>query len=251
MIRALLIDDEAAARADLREKLARHPEVTVVGEAATMNSGRDLLQTAEYELVFLDVQLIGGSAFELVPYVRENAEIIFATGFDQYALRAFEINALDYLLKPIAPERLAESLNRLVPAPERTIPESGEEFTTGMQLQMSDVIYLRASTTAHFASLANVRIIAAKDNYSEVRLVDGTSAFLRKTLKSWEDALPPEKFMRIHRTQIANLTRIVRFERDRDEHTLLYMEGIAQPVPVSRYRWSELHRRIEALRRRP
>ena len=110
MPRALLIEDESTARVDLRRKLAVHPEVEIVGEAATVRAGRSLLATANYELVFLDVQLIGGDAFELIGDVKPGARVIFATAFDAFAVRAFEINALDYLLKPVAPLRLAQAL---------------------------------------------------------------------------------------------------------------------------------------------
>ncbi|NUQ01893.1 MAG: response regulator [Armatimonadetes bacterium] len=112
MIHALLIDDEATARADLRTALAAHPDVAIVGEAATLRSARTLLARPDYDLVLLDVQLIGGNAFELVPDVRPGARIVFITAHDDYAIRAFEINALDYLLKPVMPARLAEALRR-------------------------------------------------------------------------------------------------------------------------------------------
>ncbi len=123
MLHILLIDDEASARADLRGKLAAHPGVTVVGEAATIRAARALLASADYDLVFLDVQLVGDESFPLVPEVRAGASIIFATAHDRYAVRAFESNALDYLLKPIDPARLAEALHRAAVAhaqPDRT-----------------------------------------------------------------------------------------------------------------------------------
>lgn len=251
MIRTLLIDDETSARADLRAKLSLYPNIEIAGEAATVNSARELLASAVYELVFLDVQLIGGDAFDLVPYVRDGAGIIFATGYEHYAVRAFEINALDYLLKPIEPSRLAASLQRLSLSPEAQPRLEPDSFQPGVRLAMNDVIYLRTGGRAQFTPLSTVSLIAARDNYSEVYLADGTRCFLRKTLKSWEDVLPESHFMRVHRTQIVNLARLQRYERDRDEHTLLFIEGSEEPVSVSRYRWPDFQARLASFRRLP
>ncbi len=91
-------------------------------------------------------------------------------------------------------------------------------------------------------------MITARDNYSEIQLADRSKIFLRKSLKAWEDTLPATHFMRMHRTQIVNLTRVTGYERDRDEHTLLTVEGAAEPVAASRDRWSELRERLAALR---
>ena len=250
MTRALLIDDETTARADLRAKLAAHPEVEIVAEAATLRSARALLARADYDLVFLDIQLIGGNSFDLVPDVRSGARIIFATAYDSYALRAFEINALDYLLKPVDATRLAGALKRLV-LPTAAADASLEEPETGPALRLDDVVYLRSGPRARFALVAEITLITARDNYSEIHLVDGTKVLLRKSLKAWENTLPPSHFMRVHRTQVVNLSRITRYERDSDENTLLFIDQIAEPVHSSRYRWSELRQRLGAIRPAP
>jgi two-component system LytT family response regulator len=241
---ALLIDDETTARADLKAKLVAHPGVAVVGEAATLRSARELLGRADYDLVFLDIQLVGGNAFDLVPDVRPGARIVFVTAYDNHALRAFEVNALDYLLKPVRPERLAAALARIA-----TIAAAGDdERVSASALRADDTVYLRAGLKARFVRVVDISAIAAQDNYSEVRLIDGSKIFLRRSLTSWEEVLPATHFMRVHRTQIVNLARIARYERDDDEHTLLHVEGVAEPVVASRYRWSELRERLAAIR---
>ncbi|MCC6416162.1 MAG: response regulator transcription factor [Opitutaceae bacterium] len=245
MLRTLLIEDEAPARADLRAKLAAHPEVAVVGEAATLRTARARLAQPDYDLVFLDVQLVGGNAFDLVPDVRAGARIVFVTAHDEYALRAFEVNALDYLLKPVAPARLAETVRRLV-TPSSEEPDAPPP--AGPALRLADIVYLRSGLSARFAQVEQISVITASDNYTDVRLADGSKIFLRKTLKAWEDTLPATHFMRVHRTQIVNLARVTRYERDSDEHTRLYVEGLADPVPASRDRWSGLRERLAALR---
>ena len=248
MPQALLIEDESTARADLRAKLAAHPEVNLVGEAATVRSARTLLARPDYDLVFLDIQLVGGNAFDLVPHVRSGARIIFVTAHDEHAVRAFAINALDYLLKPVAPARLAEALRRLESAPADAAMAA---LPVGPVLRPDDTVYLRSGLQARFVPVADICLITAQDNYSEVRLTDGAKVFLRKTLKAWEDTLPATHFMRVHRTQIVNLARVTRYERDSDEHTLLHVQGVADPVPASRDRWNELRDRLGAFRRTP
>jgi len=124
MRRALLIHYEISARRDLRALLGAHPEVTIVGEAALIEEALALLRRDDYDLVFLDIQLIGGTGFDLVPDVRPAARIIFVTAFDQFALRAFEVNALDYLRKPLRVARLAEALRRLPPSADSASPLS-------------------------------------------------------------------------------------------------------------------------------
>src|SRR4051812_48452693 len=101
MPNALIIDDEPPARTVLRALLAAHAGTTIIGEAGTMRAARELLEEADYSLVFLDIQLRGGSGFDLVPLVRAGAAVIFVTAHDEHALRAFEVNAIDYLLKPV------------------------------------------------------------------------------------------------------------------------------------------------------
>jgi two-component system LytT family response regulator len=254
MPQALLIDDEATARADLRAKLAAHPEVVVLAEAATVRSARTLLARADYDLVFLDIQLVGGNAFDLVPDVRPGARIVFATAFDHYAVRAFEINALDYLLKPVEPARLAATLRRFAagpaPAPDAAPPDGTTDAADPAPttpLRPDDSVFLRSGPRARFVRVTDISVVAASDNYSEVHLADGSRLLLRRSLKVWEDLLPATHFMRVHRTLIANLARVTRYERDGDEHTLLFLQGFPDPVSASRHRWPELRDRLAAL----
>lgn len=250
---ALLIEDEAHCRADLRRKLEAHPEIRVVGEAATMKSARTLLDATVYDLVFFDVQLIGGTSFDLVPAVRAGAAIVFVTAHDLFAVRAFEVNALDYLLKPVAPARLAATVRRiaaeLTGAAETAVVETPVPLEG--KLRYDDVIFLRTGLRALFVRLENISLITAQDNYCEVTLSDGTRAFMRKSLQAWEDSLPPTHFMRVHRTQIVNLAQVARYERDADERTKLFLTGQTVPVSASRHRWRELRERLAALRPAP
>jgi two-component system, LytTR family, response regulator len=253
MLRALLIDDEPDARADLRQLLAMHAtDVAIIGEAETMDEAEAVLTRPDYDVVFLDVQLRGGTAFDLVPRIRPEARIVFVTAHDVYALRAFDVNALDYLLKPIAPERLARAVGRSVAALARVNPretENDDDDAPRAPFRSDDIVYLRTGTHGRFVALAQLGMIEAEQNYTAVRLTDGARLLVRRTLKSWEDSLPGTHFMRVHRTAIVNLDRVTRYERAREERTLLFVEGANEPVAVARKVWPDLQARLEHLRR--
>ncbi|MBS0659994.1 MAG: response regulator transcription factor [Verrucomicrobia bacterium] len=250
MIRALLIDDEPAARADLRRLLAAHPEVKVVGEAASVRSARGLLAEAEYDLVFLDIQLLGGSGFDLVPTVRAGARIVFATAHNAFALRAFEVNALDYLLKPIKAARLADALGRLGPAIATVLAPPSEPPETVIAVPMlaaDDLVHLPTAHGARFAPVREFGAVLAEENYTVVHLLDGTRHFVRRALKAWEEVLPSALFQRVHRTCIANLTRVVGYVRESPKSIALRIAGLETPLPVSRDLWPEVRARLPAM----
>lgn len=223
-MRVLLIDDESSAREFLRLALAEHPDVEIVGEADSINNARVQLAREDYDLVLLDIQLRGGSGFDLAPYVRPAARIVFVTAYDQHALRAFAVNALDYLLKPVDPVRLAEALTRATQAVRRT----------ALSLAPDDIVQVKTgSGTTRFIPLAAIALITTSDNYTELTLADGARHFVRRTLKSWEETLPPANFVRVHRHALVNLAHLRRADRLSDETTLLSLTGVAEPVRAS------------------
>ena len=237
--RALIVEDNAAARADLRDRLAAHPGIAIVGESASVDRARALLAAGDYDLVFLDVQLRGGSGFDLVPHVRAEARIIFVTAHDEYAVRAFEVNALDYLVKPVSPERLALALTRW---PAR--PADAEPAAPAQALRPDDIIHLSSGTQARFAPITDLSAIEAEENYSLVRLVDGSSVLVRRTLKAWGDILPASHFVRVHRAVIVNVTRLQGYRRDAAKALWLQVAGVPTPLPVGRLYWPELKARL-------
>ncbi len=241
-MRTLLIDDEPAARDDLRRLLAAHPEVTIVGEAGRLAAAVELLRTADYNLVLLDVELRGGNAFDLLPHMRPDTRIVFVTAHSDYAVRAFEINALDYLVKPIAAARLAAALRRVTTNPGPREPA---------RLAVTDLVNLKIGNgTTRIVALADIAQIESEENYSIVHLADGTRPVVRRTLIAWEDALPAVQFVRVHRTTIVNLARYRSSERPTERTTLLHLDGVAEPVRASFRYLPELRRRLAALGRK-
>lgn len=243
MPRALIIDDEPAARDDLRRLLAAHADVAVVGEAGRFTAAEELLRTAVYELVLLDVELRGGTGFDLLPHVQPEARIIFVTAHSHYAVRAFEANALDYLVKPIAAARLEAALRRVA-------TNAGDPPPTQGSLIPTDLVHLKIGNgTTRFVALADIADIESDGNYTQVRLGGGTGLLVRRTLKAWEDALPAAQFVRVHRTTIVNLARYRGSDRPTDRTTLLHLDGLAEPVPASFRYLPELRARLAALGR--
>lgn len=234
MIRALLIDDEAIARDALGALLRAHPEITVVGSAATAAQAQEALARGDYDVVFLDIQLRGGNGFDLVPHVRVGAEIIFVTAHDEFALRAFEVNAVDYLLKPVHPERLARSVQRIggasLPVAEPALP----------RLRDDDTVFLKLDAGARFVALANIGAVLSCENYTEVLLGTGEKLLVRRTLKAWEETLPRPPFARAHRQALVNLARLVRVEDDGGDGPLLHLAGLGAPLRASRREWPAL-----------
>ena len=244
MPKALIIDDEVAARKDLRGLLGAHPEVTIAGEAASLDEARQLLKSGGYDLVFLDVQLLGGSGFEVVPDVQPAARIIFVTAYDQFALRAFEVNALDFLHKPVRTARLAETLRRASQG--GTHPPMPAAALRG-----DDIVQVKTGPgAARFLRVADILVITSQDNYSEVRLASGEHFLVRQTLASWEERLPATQFLRVHRQSIVNLTRVEGFTHADEETTLLRLTGLVDPVRARRQHLPELQTRLANLGRK-
>jgi len=205
-INTLILDDERAARGELKTLLKSFPEIDVVGESDTINGTIELINKLHPDLLFLDIQLIGETGFDLFNKINIDFNIIFVTAFDQYALRAFEVNAVDYLLKPVRPERLISSVGRIIEN-----RENKEALAT--KYQYNDLVYLRLSNkAARFVKISSIISIQSIGNYSRVVSTDGNSYLELRTLKKWEYELPTNHFIRIHRATIINI-EFIRFTR--------------------------------------
>lgn len=240
---AVLIDDEPLARLELRRLLQAHPHVTIIGEAGTLDEARALLGRPGYDLVFLDVQLRGGSGFELLDGIAPGAEVIFVTAFDRYAVRAFEVNALDYLLKPVSAARIAGALQRLEAQPRgvTAVPAPPEAALT-----LDDRVFVRSGTTTRFVPVATICAVKSCENYTELLLLSGERVLVLRTLKSWEGVLPEPAFTRIHRQAIVNLARVTKIERAGEEELLFHLDAPHPALPASRRQIAEVRDRLKA-----
>lgn len=222
--RAIVIDDERLARQDLIAMLRQHATIQVIGEAQDVPTAAEAIRRLDPDVVFLDIQMPGRTGFELLPDVPAQVQIIFVTAHDEYALRAFEVNALDYLMKPVMPERLAKAIARL----------TAKEARAGRALEYADSIYLRIDRTMTFLKVKTIVAIRAADDYSEVLTEKGKRGLTDKTMREWESRLPAERFCRIHRSGIINLAFVEGVEEIARGSFHVHLKGVAEPLVMSR-----------------
>ncbi|MYM25940.1 response regulator [Duganella sp. FT135W] len=195
-MRALLIDDERLARAELRRLLTAHPEVEIIGEAVNAADGVQQILALKPDLIFLDVQMPGGSGFDMLAALEEAPEVIFTTAFDQYALQAFEVNALDYLQKPIQAARMASALQRCAARHHR------EAASTA-----SKKLFIKDGERCWFVALDDIRLFESDGNYTRVYF-DRHQPLMLRSLNQLEEKLDPSRFFRASRRHIVNLDHV-------------------------------------------
>jgi len=239
-MKALIIEDDPAACALLRHHLSRMTQIEIVGEAGTVAAAAVALARNDHDLVFLDIELPDGSGLDVVRLIRPPAHVIFVTGHDRYAARAFELNALDYIVKPVTAARLEVALNRAASTTDASA-------ATPRRFSLSDKIFLKGALAGgRFASVQDIVAILSSQNYSEVLLADGERWFVRRTMQAWQQILPAGAFLSVHRTTIVNLAFVDRIERTADERSAVTLRGVRQPFPVSRRLWPALRTWIDA-----
>lgn len=196
-MKALIIDDERLARKELTTLLAAHEQISIVGEAANADEAEALITEKRPDLIFLDINMPGRSGFELLEALDQAPQVIFVTAYDEHALKAFSVNALDYLLKPIDPERLAAAVAKLN-------ENTHHDGPVRELLRESDQIFLKDGEKCWFVTLKDVRSFESEGNYVRVRFNDHKPLVLR-SLNKLEEKLDPLVFFRANRKHIINL----------------------------------------------
>ncbi|HTD15312.1 MAG TPA: LytTR family DNA-binding domain-containing protein [Chthoniobacterales bacterium] len=224
-MKALIIDDERLARAEVRRLLDDFNWVKVVGEAENAEQALELIQSQQPDLLFLDVQMPGKTGFDLIEEIRgEMPRIIFTTAYDEFALRAFEVNALDYLMKPITPDRFAAALTRA-----REEPDAPENQSA---LRSSDQVFVRDGERCWFIPVSKIRLLESEGNYTRVRF-ENQSPLIYRSLSTLEQRLPADDFFRINRQQVVNLHFIERIETWFSHGLKIWLKG-GEECEVSR-----------------
>jgi two-component system LytT family response regulator len=239
-IRVAIVDDEALARAVLREYLAAVPGVELVAECANGFEAVKVVSELRPDLLLLDVQMPKLDGFEVLDLVGKDVAVVFVTAYDQYALRAFEVHAVDYLLKPFSAERLAESIAR---ARERLwrgerVPAESLVASVSRSREHAARILVRDGPRVHILPTAKVVYVQAQDDYAAF-FCDGKEYLMEQTLTQVEATLDPAKFVRIHRSYLLNLDFLARVDLDERESRIAVLTD-GRKLPVSRAGYARL-----------
>ena len=216
-MKALIIDDERLARVELRRLLGAHGEVEILGEARSGDEAMEMIAQLDPDLLFLDIQMPGMTGFELLERLEDLPAVIFTTAYDEYAIRAFEVAALDYLMKPIVPARLAAALARVRPRAERSRLEQ---------------VFVRDGERCWIVRLSDIYLLESEGNYTRLHFA-GETPLIRRSLNALEEQLDPAIFFRAGRKEILNLKWIERVDLSVSGGLVVMLRG-GRSVEMSR-----------------
>ncbi|MBO9619807.1 MAG: response regulator transcription factor [Niabella sp.] len=208
-MRTIIIDDERLARTELKKLLLEFPEIEIIDEASNAEDGIKKINHLQPDLIFLDIQMPGKSGFELLQQLEYTPLVIFTTAYDEYALKAFEVNALDYLLKPIDSKRLEDAVKKLnIPDYEET---EGVAFVNHDLLTENSQVFVKDGDRCWFVRLSEIRLFESVGNYAKV-FFGVNKPLILKSLNALEERLDPKSFFRANRKHIINLRMIEKIE---------------------------------------
>ncbi len=227
-LKAIIVDDERLARAELTKLLKEHTEIDIIGEATNVQEALEKIEELNPDLIFLDIQMPGKTGFDLLEDLDRAPHVIFTTAYDEYALKAFQVNALDYLLKPIEPLRLAEAIHKL-----KTVEEKEEQLSNSRTiLTDKDQVFVKDGEKCWFVKLGEIRLFESVGNYARVYFSNHRPLIL-KSLNALEERLDVKTFFRANRKHIINLNHIEKVEPYFNGGLLIELKG-NDKIEVSR-----------------
>lgn len=230
-MKAIIIDDERLARAELKKLLQDFPEVEIVDEAANAEEGIAKIEAQQPDIIFLDIQMPGKTGFDMLSELDRAPQVIFTTAYDEFALKAFEVNALDYLLKPIEPKRLADAIQKLHFSENKEMRSETENINNSI-LTETDQVFVKDGERCWFVKLNEIRLFESVGNYAKVYF--GTNKpLILKSLNALEDRLDERTFFRANRKHIVNMRMIEKVEPYFNGGLLLDIKG-GEKIEVSR-----------------
>jgi len=241
---AIVVDDEELARAVIREMLRAHPEIEVLGECANGFEAVKMVSEKKPDLLFLDIQMPKLDGFEVLELIDSEIAVIFATAYDQHALRAFEVHAVDYLLKPVASDRFEAALERAKQRLGAPAPPVAELAAAAREPgHYAERIVVKDGTRVHIIPVAKLDYVEAQDDYVALASL-GKKHLKQQTISGVEAVLDPKNFLRIHRSYIVNLERVSKVEPyGKDSHVAILSDG--STLPVSRAGYARLRTVLE------
>jgi two-component system LytT family response regulator len=235
-LRAILVDDEPLARIHLTTRLKAHPEIEIVGEADDVPSAFSLVESTRPDVIFLDIQMPKKKGFALLPkleVINPQPAVVFVTAFDEYAIRAFEANALDYLTKPVSAGRLAKTMLRL--NKQQVAGTGGFDSATESEkrLEAEDLVLLREKSLAMMVKAGEIAAIESQGDYTRIFLSEGKILMMKKSLLLWEMQLPPDLFAKVSRSRLVNRKSVAKMERKNLLSWDLHLQGNKEPITFS------------------
>lgn len=232
MLRAIIIDDERLARNELKKLLQEFPEIEIVAEASNADEGLEKIDALSPDLIFLDIQMPGKTGFDMLQELDKAPYVIFITAYDEYALKAFDVNALDYLLKPVDPIRLTETIQKLLLLEDKEV--AGQTYTgnTRQLLSEHDQVFVKDGERCWFVKLSEIRLFESVGNYAKVYFGPNKPLIL-KALNALESRLDEKMFFRANRKHIINLNMIEKIEPYFNGGMLAELKG-GEKIEISR-----------------
>lgn len=228
-MKALIVDDERLARKELMKLLEEHPSIEIVGEAMNAEEAIQMVNDLNPDLLFLDIQMPGKTGFQLLEELDAVPFVVFTTAYDEFALKAFEVNALDYLLKPIQAERLSETIAKIL---EKEKSKVAAVRNTDKKLGLNDQVFVKDGDRCWFVSLSNVRLFESDGNYIKVYF-DSNRPMIHKSLNALDEKLDERAFFRASRKHIINLSWVEGIEQWFNGGLMVKLKG-GDKVEVSR-----------------
>jgi len=228
MLKVILIDDERLARSELKRLLQEFPDVEIIGEAANADEAIEKIEALNPDLIFLDIQMPGKTGFDLLTQLEKAPHVIFVTAYDEYALKAFDVNALDYLMKPVEPKRLADALLKVKQKDEEEMLSYNNRGILGEH----DQVFVKDGERCWFVKLSDVRLFESVGNYAKV-FFGINKPLILKSLNALEERLDEKTFFRANRKHIVNLRLIDKIEPYFNGGLLLDLIG-GEKIEVSR-----------------
>lgn len=229
-MRALIVDDERLARKELLSLLAEYKEIEIVGEAVNVDDAIEKINQLQPDLLFLDIQMPGKTGFDLLEELEKAPNVIFTTAYDEYALKAFQVNALDYLLKPIQPERLKEAVTKMVKIQQKE--DAMDENSEKKKLGINDQVFVKDGERCWFVRLKDIRLFESDGNYIKIYF-ENFKPMIHKSLNALDERLDDRAFFRASRKHIINLNWVESIESWFNGGLMVMLKG-GEKIEVSR-----------------
>lgn len=228
----------------IKEQLKNFDSLEVVGSADSLKTAKESIEESDPEIIFLDIDLNGASSFDLIPFIKPTCKIVFITASPNQAVKAFEVNATDYILKPISMDRLNKTVAKITNQMNEGEEEEdfGEDNTSddGGKFKLDQMIMVNAEHKMVLIKVKDINYISAYGNYTKVFLEEGKMYVTYGSIKNWMSRLPKDAFFQIHRSTIVNLLNVVKIDKWTNDTGRMYLKKVDDPFEISRNYFSEL-----------